>query len=136
MPKAYFRPVHRRTAAAAAFRSLVFRASPADGARRIQVREVLAVLERARCRRAYAAYQFADMVRLDAALASDGFKALVADFDAAWRTASRARATGSKWWRSGASPRRRGPSLDSRSRGNGRQAESSPPPATDRKSTR
>jgi hypothetical protein len=32
----------------------------------------------------YAAYQFADMARLDAALASDGFKGLVADFDAAW----------------------------------------------------
>jgi hypothetical protein len=32
----------------------------------------------------YAAYQFADMARLDAALASDGFKALVAEFDAAW----------------------------------------------------
>ena len=32
----------------------------------------------------YAAYRFADMVRLDAALKSDGFKALVADFDQAW----------------------------------------------------
>ena len=32
----------------------------------------------------YAAFQFADMARLDAALASDGFKALVAEFDAAW----------------------------------------------------
>jgi hypothetical protein len=32
----------------------------------------------------YAAYQFADMAKLDAALASDGFKMLVADFDAAW----------------------------------------------------
>jgi hypothetical protein len=32
----------------------------------------------------YAVYQFADMARLDAALASEGFKALVADFDAAW----------------------------------------------------
>jgi len=32
----------------------------------------------------YAAYQFADMARLDAALKSDGFKGLVADFDGAW----------------------------------------------------
>jgi hypothetical protein len=32
----------------------------------------------------YAVYQFADMARLDAALASDGFKGLVADFDQAW----------------------------------------------------
>jgi len=32
----------------------------------------------------YAAYQFADMARLDAALASQGFKDLVADFDQAW----------------------------------------------------
>jgi hypothetical protein len=32
----------------------------------------------------YAAYQFADLARLDAALASDGFKMLVADFDRAW----------------------------------------------------
>ena len=32
----------------------------------------------------YAAYQFADMARLDAALASEGFKGLVADFDSAW----------------------------------------------------
>jgi len=32
----------------------------------------------------YAVYQFADMARLDTALASDGFKRLVADFDAAW----------------------------------------------------
>jgi hypothetical protein len=32
----------------------------------------------------YAAFQFADMAKLDAALASDGFKMLVADFDAAW----------------------------------------------------
>jgi hypothetical protein len=32
----------------------------------------------------YAAYQFADMARLDAALASDGFKRLVTDFDSAW----------------------------------------------------
>jgi hypothetical protein len=31
-----------------------------------------------------AVYQFADMARLDAALASDGFKRLVADFDQAW----------------------------------------------------
>ena len=32
----------------------------------------------------YASYQFADMAQLDAALASDGFKRLVADFDEAW----------------------------------------------------
>ena len=32
----------------------------------------------------YAVYQFADMTRLDAALKSDGFKALVKDFDEAW----------------------------------------------------
>jgi hypothetical protein len=32
----------------------------------------------------YAAYQFPDMARLDAALKSDGFKGLVADFDQAW----------------------------------------------------
>jgi hypothetical protein len=32
----------------------------------------------------YAVYQFADTAALDAALASDGFKKLVADFDAAW----------------------------------------------------
>ena len=32
----------------------------------------------------YAVYQFAGMARLDTALASDGFKRLVADFDAAW----------------------------------------------------
>jgi hypothetical protein len=32
----------------------------------------------------YAVYQFADMARLDAALASDAFKALVADFDRNW----------------------------------------------------
>ena len=32
----------------------------------------------------YATYQFPDMARLDAALASPGFKALVADFDQAW----------------------------------------------------
>jgi hypothetical protein len=32
----------------------------------------------------YAVYQFPDMARLDAALKSDGFKRLVADFDQAW----------------------------------------------------
>src|ERR1700739_1022391 len=32
----------------------------------------------------YAVYQFADMARLDAALKSQGFKGLVADFDQAW----------------------------------------------------
>ena len=32
----------------------------------------------------YAVYQFADMAKLDAALASDGYKRLVAEFDAAW----------------------------------------------------
>ena len=32
----------------------------------------------------YAVYQFPDMARLDAALKSDGFKELVADFDQAW----------------------------------------------------
>lgn len=32
----------------------------------------------------YAAYQFADTARLDAALQSAGFKDLVADFDQAW----------------------------------------------------
>ena len=32
----------------------------------------------------YAVYQFADMARLDAALKSEGFKALVADFDRNW----------------------------------------------------
>ena len=31
-----------------------------------------------------AVYQFPDMARLDAALKSDGFKDLVADFDRAW----------------------------------------------------
>jgi hypothetical protein len=34
----------------------------------------------------YAAYQFADKARLDAALKSQGFKGLVADFDQAWPT--------------------------------------------------
>jgi hypothetical protein len=32
----------------------------------------------------YAVYQFADMARLDAAIKSQGFKGLVADFDQAW----------------------------------------------------
>ena len=32
----------------------------------------------------YAVYQFADMPKLDAAMKSDGFKMLVADFDQAW----------------------------------------------------
>jgi hypothetical protein len=32
----------------------------------------------------YAVYLFPDMARLDAALKSDGFKGLVADFDQAW----------------------------------------------------
>jgi hypothetical protein len=32
----------------------------------------------------YAAYQFVDKARLDAALASDGFKELVADFNRSW----------------------------------------------------
>ena len=32
----------------------------------------------------YAAYQFADMARLQAALKADSFKDLIADFDAAW----------------------------------------------------
>jgi hypothetical protein len=32
----------------------------------------------------YAAYQFSDMAKLDAALKSDGFKMLVADYDKAW----------------------------------------------------
>ena len=32
----------------------------------------------------YAVYQFADMARLDAALKSQGFKSLVAEFDQAW----------------------------------------------------
>jgi hypothetical protein len=32
----------------------------------------------------YAVYQFADRARLDAALGSDGFKAMVADFNASW----------------------------------------------------
>jgi hypothetical protein len=32
----------------------------------------------------YAVYQFADMARLDAALKSDGFKAMVADYDRNW----------------------------------------------------
>ena len=32
----------------------------------------------------YAVYQFADMARLDAALNSDAFKGLVADYDKAW----------------------------------------------------
>jgi hypothetical protein len=32
----------------------------------------------------YAVYQFSDMDRLDAALKSDAFKALVKDFDDAW----------------------------------------------------
>ncbi len=32
----------------------------------------------------YAVYQFADMPRLDAALASEGLKALVADFNRSW----------------------------------------------------
>jgi len=64
---------------------MVFAPSPADGACGVQVRERLAVLERRRSRRAYyAAYQFADMAKLDAALNSDGYKMLVADFDEAW----------------------------------------------------
>jgi hypothetical protein len=32
----------------------------------------------------YAVYQFADLARLDAALASAGFRALLAEFDRAW----------------------------------------------------
>jgi hypothetical protein len=32
----------------------------------------------------YTVYQFADLARLDAALKSEGFKSLVADFDKAW----------------------------------------------------
>jgi len=32
----------------------------------------------------YAVYRFADMARLDAALKSEGFEGLVADFDQAW----------------------------------------------------
>jgi hypothetical protein len=32
----------------------------------------------------YAVYQFADKAALDAALGSDGFKTMVADFNAAW----------------------------------------------------
>jgi hypothetical protein len=32
----------------------------------------------------YAVYQFADKARLDGALASNGFKAMVADFNASW----------------------------------------------------
>jgi hypothetical protein len=32
----------------------------------------------------YAVYQFADKARVDTALGSDGFKAMVADFNAAW----------------------------------------------------
>ncbi|MSP31194.1 MAG: hypothetical protein EXR03_00010 [Pseudolabrys sp.] len=32
----------------------------------------------------YAVYQFADKARLDAALASEGFKELVADFNRSW----------------------------------------------------
>ena len=32
----------------------------------------------------YAVYQFPDLARLDAALKSQGFKGLVADFDRAW----------------------------------------------------
>ena len=32
----------------------------------------------------YAVYQFPDMARLDAAMKSQGFKELVADFDQAW----------------------------------------------------
>jgi hypothetical protein len=34
----------------------------------------------------YAVYQFPDMAKLDAALKSDAFKALVADYDKAWPT--------------------------------------------------
>ncbi len=34
----------------------------------------------------YAVYQFADLARLDAALASPAFKGLVADYDQAWPT--------------------------------------------------
>ena len=34
----------------------------------------------------YAVYRFPDMARLDAALKSDAFKGLVADFDQAWPT--------------------------------------------------
>jgi hypothetical protein len=48
----------------------------------------------------YPAYQFADLARLDAALNSDGFKMLVADFDGPGRMACPARAIGSNWWRS------------------------------------
>ena len=41
----------------------------------------------------YAVYRFADKAACDAALASDEFKALVADFDRAFPRASPARAT-------------------------------------------
>ena len=34
----------------------------------------------------YAVYQFSDMAKLDAALKSDAFKVLVADYDKAWPT--------------------------------------------------
>jgi hypothetical protein len=34
----------------------------------------------------YAVYQFPDMAKLDAALKSDAFKALVADYDKTWPT--------------------------------------------------
>jgi hypothetical protein len=48
----------------------------------------------------YAAYQFADTARLDAALKSDGHKTLVAEFDQACPAVSPAREIGSSLWRS------------------------------------
>ena len=70
-----------RGTAAAKIRSLVFDPSSADGARRFQGGKVLAVLDAADPDVHYAVYQFADMARLDAALKSDAFKGLVADYD-------------------------------------------------------
>jgi hypothetical protein len=49
----------------------------------------------------YAAYQFADLARLDAALNSDGYKICWSPLSTRpGRTACPARATGLRWWRS------------------------------------
>ena len=39
----------------------------------------------------YAVYRFADMVRLDAALKSEAYKALAIDFDHSWPAVTRTR---------------------------------------------
>src|SRR5689334_23294920 len=79
------RSLRGRTAAAAEIRSMVFEPSPADGAFRIQSGEVLAILERARCRRALRGLS---VRRPGAARRSAQFRRLqnmlVAAFDQAW----------------------------------------------------